>query len=136
MLRKKLTLTLVLDDSVPALYGDREEIIRVLTNLIENAINYTSQGSVSIHTDSQNGQARITITDSGIGISPENRDRIFERFYRTDEARRVEVGGTGLGLAIVKKIVEMHDGTITVQSEHGQGSTFTVRLPYRSPMSI
>ncbi len=110
--------------------GDQEQILRVLVNLVENAINYTpAQGQVSVSTQTQNGNVLIQITDTGIGIKPEDMSRIFERFYRAPEARASERNGTGLGLSIVKKIVEIHGGSVEVNSQPGKGTSFRIRLP-------
>ena len=102
---------------------------QVVTNLIENAIKYTDEGAVSV-TVTNNGKAAVfSVTDTGIGIPREAVSKLFDRFYRVDKARSRSTGGTGLGLAIVKEIVERHKGSICVESEVGEGSTFTVYLP-------
>jgi signal transduction histidine kinase len=99
-------------------------------NLLENAVQYTrSGGTIDVWVGAENGTAVLVVRDTGIGIPAREQARIFERFYRVDRARSRETGGTGLGLSIVKHIVENHGGTVRVQSELGQGSTFTVRLP-------
>src|SRR6185312_934092 len=100
------------------------ELYRAMTNLIENALHYThSQGRVTIRTFSEAGQVTIEVTDTGIGIDEADLAHVFEHFYRADKARATDTGGTGLGLAIVKKIVDLHDGTIEIESKLGQGST-------------
>jgi PAS domain S-box-containing protein len=110
--------------------GSADELDRVLGNLVENALNYTPEhGTVSISSRQHEGQVIVAVTDSGIGIAPEAQARIFERFYRADEARSTHTGGTGLGLAIVKRIVEMHGGYVEVSSVMGEGATFQVCLP-------
>jgi signal transduction histidine kinase len=99
-------------------------------NLLENAVQYTRPGgTIDVWVGAENGTAVLVVRDTGIGIPAREQARIFERFYRVDRARSRETGGTGLGLSIVKHIVENHGGTVRVQSELGQGSTFTVRLP-------
>jgi signal transduction histidine kinase len=99
-------------------------------NLLENAVQYTRPGgTIDVSVGAENGTAVLVVRDTGIGIPAREQARIFERFYRVDRARSRETGGTGLGLSIVKHIVENHGGTVRVQSELGQGSTFTVRLP-------
>lgn len=109
--------------------GDRDRLRQVLNNLIENAIRYNKPGGeVRVSYSSNDGYARISISDTGIGIAPEHLPRIFERFYRVDMERSRETGGTGLGLAIVKHIIEAHGGTIDVASEVGKGSTFSFTL--------
>ncbi|MCB0160874.1 MAG: hypothetical protein KDD83_22225, partial [Caldilineaceae bacterium] len=110
--------------------GDRERLRQLLMNLMENAIKYTpAGGSISIGLENVDDTVAVSITDTGIGISPESQQRIFDRFYRTDKARSRELGGSGLGLSIVHWITEAHNGTITVASQLNEGSTFTVTLP-------
>ncbi|MGN8645765.1 two-component system histidine kinase PnpS [Gracilibacillus sp. HCP3S3_G5_1] len=111
-------------------YGDPDRLQQVVLNLMYNAINYTPEnGSIYLRLDENDHEVTIEVEDTGIGIPEEDRQRIFERFYRVDRARSRNTGGTGLGLAIVKHIVEAHQGTITVSSEMGKGSCFTVKIP-------
>lgn len=110
--------------------ADHAKLYQMFLNLVDNAVKYTPEGgmiSIAIHRDGT--YAEVRVRDTGIGISPEHRKKIFDRFYRVDKARSRELGGAGLGLSIVQWIVEIHGGTITVESEPGQGSTFIVRLP-------
>jgi two-component system sensor histidine kinase SenX3 len=101
-----------------------------LTNLVENAISYSSPGSsVSVSRALRDGTVSISVTDRGIGIAKDDQERVFERFFRVDKARARSTGGTGLGLAIVKHIVANHNGEIDLWSKPGIGSTFTVRFP-------
>jgi signal transduction histidine kinase len=110
--------------------GVPEQLYRLVSNLIVNAIQYTSAGtSVTVVLDRSHLDALIQVQDTGIGIAPEDRSRIFDRFYRVNSDRSRNTGGSGLGLAIAKAIVQAHQGSIQVQSELGKGSTFTVRLP-------
>jgi heavy metal sensor kinase len=110
--------------------GDKVRLRQLFLNLIDNAIKYTPEGgSVTLAVDRQNGTAVFEVTDTGIGIPPQDIERIFNRFYRVDKARSRELGGTGLGLSIAKWIAELHRGSITVRSEVDKGSTFTVHLP-------
>jgi two-component system phosphate regulon sensor histidine kinase PhoR len=110
--------------------GSSEALQGALGSLIENALNYTpAGGTVSVHVAEDGSTARIAVADTGIGIATEHHERIFERFYRIDEARSRQLGGTGLGLAIAKHVVQSHHGQITVDSRLGQGSTFTISLP-------
>lgn len=114
------------------LWGDRQKIKRVLTNLVSNAVKYTEDGGqVSVSCRTQDGSAMLRVSDTGYGIPPQELPHIFERYRRVDGHRRIAVG-TGLGLAIVKSLVEAHGGTIDVSSEEGVGSTFTVRLPLKT----
>lgn len=110
--------------------GDRHQIQMAISNLIENAINYSPDGTrVAIALRIQGDLAEISISDQGIGIPEKDIERIFERFYRVDPARSRATGGTGLGLSIVKHVVANHGGDISVWSEEGAGTTFTIRLP-------
>ena len=111
--------------------GDRLQIEQALVNLLDNAVKFNRPaGEVLMEvTRAADGRVRITITDTGIGIPHEDLPRIFERFYRVDKARSREVGGTGLGLSIVKHIIERMNGSVSVESQLGKGSTFTLLLP-------
>jgi signal transduction histidine kinase len=110
--------------------GDPQQLQLLVRNLLENAIRYTPDGgSVTLETSMRGSQARVRVTDTGIGIPLESQARVFERFYRVDRARSRDRGGTGLGLAIVKHVAELHGGQVTVESELGSGSTFTAWLP-------
>ena len=112
------------------LEADGAKLSQVLYNLIENAMKYSPDGeTIQVTLAQQSREAVISVVDHGIGISPEDQTHIFERFYRVDKARSRETGGNGLGLSIVRQLVLMHHGSISVDSEIGHGSTFTVRLP-------
>jgi two-component system, OmpR family, sensor histidine kinase SenX3 len=116
------------------IYGDPDLLMTAFRNLIDNAIRYSPEGSkVGVGLRSRDGLAQVSVTDQGPGISPDEPDRIFERFYRIDAARSRQTGGTGLGLSIVKHVVSNHGGEVSVWSQLGQGSTFTVRLPEMEP---
>ncbi|MBE2280044.1 MAG: ATP-binding protein [Ignavibacteriaceae bacterium] len=105
-------------------YGDKSRLKQVFTNLLQNALKYTNQGSVEILVEEEDNLVNIRIKDTGIGISEEDIPRIFERFYRVDKARSREVGGTGLGLAIVKHLLEAHESKVGVVSKLNEGSEF------------
>jgi two-component system sensor histidine kinase SenX3 len=110
--------------------GSARDLSLMIRNLLQNAVQYTRPGGrIDVRVAAEDGAAVLTISDSGVGIPARDQRRIFERFYRVDRARSRETGGTGLGLSIVKHVVENQGGAIAVQSELGQGSTFTVRLP-------
>ncbi len=110
--------------------GDELRLRELFLNLVDNAIKYSrSGGTVEMALTIEQGQARLSVTDHGIGIAEEDRPQIFDRFYRTDNARAHTKKGTGLGLAICSWIAESHHGHIEVQSQVGEGSTFTVWLP-------
>jgi two-component system sensor histidine kinase SenX3 len=115
-------------------YGSDSQLATALANLVENAINYSGEDtSVRVTARSTDEHVEIAVADQGIGIAPNEVDRIFERFYRADQARSRATGGTGLGLAIVKHIASNHGGRVDVSSTLGGGSTFTLRLPARPP---
>jgi two-component system phosphate regulon sensor histidine kinase PhoR len=127
--RKGLALELVgADQSCPVL-GDREAMLQILDNLLDNAVKYTPAGRVRVSLSTTPGRGVLRIEDTGIGIPREHLERVFERFYRVDKARSREMGGTGLGLSIVKNLVENLAGEVSVESEVGRGSAFTVELP-------
>jgi two-component system, OmpR family, phosphate regulon sensor histidine kinase PhoR len=110
--------------------ADRERIGQVFTNLIDNAIKFNREkGSIRIYNQDSGGKVKITVEDSGIGIPEKDISRIFERFYRVDKAHSRELGGTGLGLSIVKHIIELHNGSVGVESAEGLGSRFWFTLP-------
>ena len=124
-------IDMVVGGSVSApVHGDRDLLMTAFRNLIDNAIRYSPEGTrVGVGLRSRDGLVQVSVTDQGVGITPEEQERIFERFYRIDAARSRQTGGTGLGLSIVKHVVSNHGGEVTVWSQPGQGSTFTVRLP-------
>jgi heavy metal sensor kinase len=118
------------DDGATPVRIDRTVVREALINLLDNAIKYSPEGArIAVRVGHTNGRATIAITDQGPGIAPEHRDRIFERFYRIDKARSREMGGAGLGLAIAKWAIDVHGGSIEVESRPGGGSTFRVLLP-------
>jgi two-component system phosphate regulon sensor histidine kinase PhoR len=118
--------------------GYRIRLEQAVVNIIDNAVKFNKPGGeVRIEcVRTPDGSARISVSDTGIGIPKEDLSRIFERFYRVDKARSREVGGTGLGLSIVKHVIERMDGTITVDSQAGHGSTFTIVLPSRAAEAV
>lgn len=124
-------IEIVLDSEIHApIFGDREQLVMALHNLIENAINYSPEKTrVTISARVVENLVEIVVKDQGIGIAEREQARIFERFYRVDPARSRETGGTGLGLSIVKHVVANHGGDVSVWSQVGEGSSFTLRLP-------
>ncbi|HAP74934.1 MAG TPA: two-component sensor histidine kinase [Nocardioides bacterium] len=115
-------------------FGNEEQVTAAVANLVANAVSYSAVDStVLVTTKADEGSVEISVVDQGIGIPPDEIDRIFERFYRVDPARHRSTGGTGLGLSIVKHVAATHGGDIRVWSVEGQGSTFTLTLPQHLP---
>lgn len=109
---------------------DPRQLATAIGNLVENAIKYTEpHGSVGVEVKLSGGWLTVVVHDTGIGIPVEHLDRVFERFYRVDDARSRATGGTGLGLAIVRHVATNHGGEVNVRSREGEGSTFTLRIP-------
>lgn len=127
---REITLAFSPSGDRPTVYGDAHLLITAVRNLAENAINYSEPGTrVTVTVQADADLVSILVKDQGSGIPAADLDRIFERFYRVDAARSRRTGGTGLGLAIVKHICANQGGEVSVWSEEGQGSTFTIRLP-------
>jgi signal transduction histidine kinase len=115
---------------VVAIHGNRSACERIFLIFLDNAIRYTPKsGHVTLSTWAAGDRCGFTVSDDGIGIAPEDHHRIFERFYRVDTARTPRDGGTGLGLAIARRLIETHRGTVSVESELGQGTRFIIRFP-------
>ncbi|MBR5376725.1 MAG: DegV family EDD domain-containing protein [Lachnospiraceae bacterium] len=131
---KGLKLNVSIDPSVPSgLYGDEVRIKQVIVNLLNNAVKYTAKGSVELHVecstiDEENVTLQISVSDTGMGIRKEAMPYLFDAFKRVDEEKNRHIEGTGLGLSIVKQIVDLMEGTVTVNSVYGEGTTFTVTL--------
>jgi two-component system phosphate regulon sensor histidine kinase PhoR len=134
--KKRIELSMQVDDDI-YIEADEDRLRQIVINLLSNGINYTPEGGkvkvqvepIAVHPDVDYERVRIVISDTGMGIPKKDLPRIFERFYRVDKARSRSSGGTGLGLSIVKHLVELHKGTISVESEVGIGSRFTIELP-------
>jgi two-component system sensor histidine kinase SenX3 len=124
-------IQIVVGEHVDAtVFGDRDLLVTALRNLIDNAIRYSPENTkVGVGVRSKDGLIAVSVTDQGEGMTPEDQERVFERFYRVDAARSRHTGGTGLGLSIVKHVASNHGGEVTLWSRPGQGSTFTLRLP-------
>lgn len=128
--RKEQSLTVEIPRSLPRVLGNPDYIERAVSNLIDNAIKYTPErGRIHLTAMADDDFVVVEISDNGIGIPPEDLNRVFERFYRVDRSRSREMGGTGLGLSIVKHVVQVHGGAIDVSSIPGQGSKFRLKLP-------
>jgi two-component system sensor histidine kinase ResE len=127
---KGLDLTVELPAEPARTFIDSDRMQQVLHNLLENAIRYThTGGKIHVRLSSLPAEVRIDVSDTGIGIPEEHLPFVFERFFRSDRARRAYAGGSGLGLSIVRWIVEAHKGTVSAVSRVGEGTTFTVTLP-------
>jgi PAS domain S-box-containing protein len=129
---KQQQVVLDLADDVPPLTGDTERLVQIITNLVSNAHKYTpAGGTITISTRQEGAALRLSIADTGIGLTPDEQTHLFTRFYRVRSRTTQAVGGTGLGLAITKSLVELHGGSIAIESEPGRGTTVTVTLPIR-----
>ncbi|MFA7420318.1 MAG: ATP-binding protein [Melioribacteraceae bacterium] len=128
--KKEISVDTNIQENLPTIKADVSEITRLFTNLISNAIKYNKEsGSIYIIAHQENNYVCIKIRDTGIGMKPEEKDRLFSEFYRAKNEKTRGISGTGLGLSIVKKIVESYYGKIEVESVFGYGTTFTIHLP-------
>ena len=125
-LDKGLSLSCDVPDGLELL-GDGDNLVRMFVNLLDNAVKYTDRGNISVRARPLDDDIEVIVADTGIGVAPEALPYIFDRFYRVDQARSTT--GSGLGLAIVQSIVQAHQGTISVESKVGAGTSFTVTLP-------
>jgi PAS domain S-box-containing protein len=133
IIRSRLNLTMQIDKELPPLSSDRQKVKQILLNFLSNALKFTHHGSVTISA-AKNRRERIVslaVTDTGIGIATADQDKIFEDFRQLDNSPTRAYGGTGLGLSICRRLAQMLDGRITVQSQIGRGSTFTLTLPLK-----
>ena len=127
---REISLIFNLPPKLPAIKGDRDKIVLALHNLIGNAIKYTPpKGSVNVNVEVTENQLIVEVTDTGIGVSPEETELIFEKFYRSKDKRVAEISGTGLGLSVAREVIRLHRGDINVRSQLNQGSTFTMTVP-------
>ena len=128
--RRGIAVNLAVDDQLDTWVGDERKIRQVVLNLLSNAIKFTPEGGhIDVRATRENGEMVVAVTDTGIGIRPEDQERIFEEFQQAGSDYTKKAEGTGLGLALSRKFVELHGGTITVRSTEGKGSTFTFRIP-------
>jgi len=134
---KSISIGYSAPDEELAVHGDSERIQQIINNLLSNAVKFTPDGgAITLKLEKVDGQARIAVTDSGQGISPEFLPRVFERYKQANNSTTNRKGGLGLGLAIVKHLVALHGGTISADSEgEGKGSTFTVTIPLATTMA-
>ena len=129
-LKKNIVIDIHIPSDFPQVWADRSGLNEIFSNLLTNALKYTEEpGTITVSAKQKEDFIEIRVSDTGIGIAPEDLSKIFDEFYRSPNAKSYQIEGTGLGLAIVKEIVEAHRGRIMVQSELGKGSTFTVLLP-------
>jgi PAS domain S-box-containing protein len=127
---KGLNVQMELDPDLPAVIGDEARLLQVLTNLLSNACKYTEHGGwITLRAEPLDGQAAVSVSDTGIGIPPEALPQVFSKFYRVDQPGTQRVGGTGLGLAITKSLVELHGGRVNIASRVGVGTTVRFTLP-------
>ncbi|MGD9519187.1 MAG: sensor histidine kinase, partial [Armatimonadota bacterium] len=134
-----VTLTTQVPDDLRSVDADREELIRLFNNLVSNAIKYNRPGGTVTITAAEDGAyVKVAVADTGVGISEEGLKRLFTEFFREKRPETREISGTGLGLSIVKRIVDFYHGRLDVQSKIGEGSTFTVWLPFSTsvPSSV
>jgi signal transduction histidine kinase len=127
---KDFVIQLEIEKPIPVIQADKESVSQAITNLIDNAVKYSGEArNIVVRALAEEKYLIITVKDFGIGIKKEEIDKIFERFYRGGDELTRTVKGSGLGLTLVKQIVEAHHGNVSVESEVGKGSTFTVRIP-------
>jgi signal transduction histidine kinase len=130
--KKNIDLRVAADANLPAARQDAGKIHQVLTNLLSNAVKFTPEGGwVTVKAAADGNDLVFTVSDTGVGIAPEEQDLIFEKFRQAANPMTREQGGTGLGLSIVRELAKLLGGDVTVQSELGRGSTFTVRVASR-----
>jgi len=127
--KKQLTLELQLDDDLPPVACDRDRIIQVLVNFLNNAVKFTERGGLRVATERGENWVRVAVADDGPGIAPEDLPKLFQSFSQLSTGSSRKTGGTGLGLAICKQIIEQHGGRVGVESTPGRGSTFFFVLP-------
>jgi len=131
--RTKLTVGLTVAPDVPELQGDRQKVKQIVLNLLSNALKFTHEGSVQVSAtyDFATSTVSLSVKDTGIGIAPEHHEKVFEDFQQVDSSPTRVYGGTGLGLSICRRLAAMMGGRVTLQSALGQGSTFTLHVPWR-----
>lgn len=126
---KGVKVKLIMKEPLPKVYADPTRLEQIINNLLKNAVKFTEEGEIVITIEKDGSALLLSVTDTGIGISDIDQERIWERFYKVDRGRSKKNKGTGLGLAIVKKLVQLHEGIITVESQIGRGTTFKIWIP-------
>jgi signal transduction histidine kinase len=130
---KSLSFTTDVDAACPRIESDKTKVKQILLNLLSNAVKFTNQGSVVLSVRGEPDYVRIDVVDTGVGIKPEELDMIWEDFRQLDQSRTRSVGGTGLGLSITRRLTQQLGGRVSVTSVFGQGTTFSVHLPFVIP---
>lgn len=134
---KNIKLTFNIPPKLPKIQGDREKLAMSMHNLISNALKYTSeQGSVTVSVNANETEVIAEVSDTGIGMAPEDAEHVFDKFYRAKDKRIKKITGTGLGLALAREMVRLHGGDISLQTEIDKGSTFTVEIPLVLPQVV
>jgi signal transduction histidine kinase len=128
---KGLQVRSLIPPALPNVWADRARVRQVLANMLANAVKFTERGSVSVAASAAEGWVTVSVSDTGVGITPEAQAYVFDEFRQADSSTTRKYGGTGLGLAISKRLVTLHGGRIWVDSELGRGSTFHFTLPIR-----
>jgi len=127
---------IIVPEDLSPIRADQDKVEQVLTNLLSNAVKYSPEGGkVTVHARDLGDNVSIAVSDEGIGIPPDHIGKLFTRFHRVDSRDTRKQYGTGIGLYLVKHLVEAHHGEVTVESEVGKGSTFTVVLPKQPPVA-
>ncbi len=126
---KQTTLEVKADQGLPRIIADKDRVIQILKNLVKNAVKFTDHGSVRLMAAKEQDYLKIQVADTGMGIAKDDLERVWERFFKGDRVRSKTNKGTGLGLSIVKELVELHGGKISLSSELGKGTIFTIWLP-------
>jgi signal transduction histidine kinase len=127
--QEKVEIRTEIEVNVPLLHSDQEKLKQILMNLMSNAAKFTHEGSITIRARAEGAALVVSVADTGIGISPEAQDKVFEEFQQADTSTTREYGGTGLGLSISRSLARLLGGNLTVESQEGAGSTFTIRIP-------
>ena len=129
---KRLRLETIVDPALGTVLADGDKLEKVILNLLFNALKFTPAGGrVELKAELQANEFVITVADSGVGISAKNLPHVFDRFWQADDSSKRKFQGVGIGLALVKELTEIQGGQVSVQSEVGQGTIFTIRLPYQ-----
>jgi two-component system phosphate regulon sensor histidine kinase PhoR len=131
--KKNIKVNLSAEKISPSFKGDYDEITRMITNLVTNAIKYNkSEGAIDINLRNAGGSILLEVKDTGIGLKPEEKKKLFTEFFRANNEYTKKISGTGLGLSIVKKIIDTYSGRIEVESEFNKGTSFKIWFPHQS----